>query len=177
MSPHGRIVLVLAIAFGLMALEARRSRRLERALRRRGAIEPAGDVYPVMQILYPLAFLGPALEGWLAGRDSEMMVGIGAAVFAAGKALKYWAIATLGDLWTFRVLVVPGAPLVNGGPYRFLRHPNYLGVAAEIAGAALLFGAPWSGAGFTILFGGLMQRRIRVEERALAAATRGPFPP
>ena len=174
MTPHTRIVVVLAIVLVLMALETRRSRRLERALRRQGAIEPADDVYPIMQIVYPLAFLGPAVEGWLTARESPAMVAAGALVFAMGKAIKYWAIATLGDRWSFRVLVIPGAPLADGGPYRFLRHPNYVGVAAEIAGAALLFSAPWSGAALTIVFGAMMLRRIGVEERALAAAARGP---
>lgn len=174
MTPGMRVAVVLALVFSLMALETRRSRRQERALREKGAIEPPDDVYPVMQVLYPLAFLGPALEGWLTARESPAMVATGALVFAGGKAIKYWAIATLGDYWSFRVLVLPGAPLVDDGPYRFLRHPNYAGVAAEIAGAALLYGAPWSGAAFTLLFGAVLRRRIFVEQRALAAAGRRP---
>lgn len=174
MSVSGRILLVLATVVTLMALETRRSRRQERMLRRRGAIEPPDDVYPVMQVLYPLAFLVPAMEGWVTARHSAWMLAAGIVVFGAAKALKYWTIAALGDRWSFRVLVLPGAPLVTHGPYRFARHPNYIAVAGEIAGAALLFGAPWGGAAFTILFGAVMRTRIRVEERALEAATRGP---
>jgi methyltransferase len=74
---------------------------------------------------------------------------------------------SLGERWSFRVLVLPGAPLVARGAYRFLSHPNYIGVAGEIAGAALLMGGPRTGVLFTILFGWLMLRRIKVEERAL----------
>jgi len=91
----------------------------------------------------------------------------GAVVFAAAKAIKYWAIATLGDRWTFKVLVLPGAPLVTGGPYRWLRHPNYVGVVGELVGAALMAYAPLAGAVSVLLFGVLLIARIRVEERAL----------
>ena len=66
-------------------------------------------------------------------------------VFALAKGLKYWAIATLGDRWTFRVLVPPRSTRVAAGPYRFLRHPNYVGVAGELAGMALMAQAPIAG--------------------------------
>ena len=55
----------------------------------------------------------------------------------AAKALKWWAILTLGRFWTFRVIVVPGATLVAGGPYRWLRHPNYVGVIGELVGVGV----------------------------------------
>jgi methyltransferase len=168
MTPHARILLTLLIVFALMGVEAWRSRQNERRLRRRGAMEPPGDVYPPMQVLYPLAFVLPAVEGWLVPRGGAAWWMSGVAVFAAGKAIKYWAIAVLGDRWTFRVLVLPGAPLVRRGPYRVLRHPNYVGVAGEIAGAALLCAGPWTGAVLTLAFAALMRRRIHVEERALA---------
>lgn len=88
-------------------------------------------------------------------------------MFGLAKALKGWAISSLGTRWTFRVLVPPGDRLVASGPYRFLRHPNYLAVGGEIAGAALLVGAFFSGVVFLAGFGWLMRRRIAVEERAL----------
>ena len=168
MTPRARILLTLLVVFALMGVEAWRSRRNERGLRRRGAVEPPDDDYRLMQVLYPLAFLLPAAEGWLHPRAGAVWWMPGAAVFAAGKAIKYWAIAVLGDRWTFRVLVLPGAPLVRRGPYRLLRHPNYVGVAGEIAGAALLSSGPWTGAVLTLAFVGVMRRRIHVEERALA---------
>jgi methyltransferase len=86
------------------------------------------------------------------------------------KALKFWAIATLGPRWTFRVLVPPGAPLVTGGPYAWVRHPNYLAVIGEFVSFAILVGAPLTGLGSVIGFGALLRRRIRVEERALGIA-------
>lgn len=167
MTPHARIISTLVIIFGLMAVEARRSARNERALRARGAVEPPSDVYAWMRIVYPLAFIAPAVEGWLRVADPREWWLAGLVAFAVAKGLKYWAVRSLADRWSFRVLVVPGAPLVTRGPYRFLSHPNYLAVAGEIAGAALLVGGPRTGALFTILFGWLMLRRITVEERAL----------
>jgi methyltransferase len=89
-------------------------------------------------------------------------------VFVGAKILKYWTIRTLGERWTFKVLVPPGSERTRRGPYRVLAHPNYLAVAGEILGAALLVGGAWSGITFTILFGSLMLRRIQVEERALS---------
>src|SRR5207302_315004 len=78
----------------------------------------------------------------------------GATLFAAAKALKWWAIATLGPAWTFRVIVVPGAPLVASGPYRFVAHPNYIGVVGELVGATLMTGAFISGPIATALIEG-----------------------
>ena len=96
----------------------------------------------------------------------------GAAVFVAAKALKWWAILSLGPFWTFRVIVVPGARLVAAGPYRWLRHPNYVGVIGELAGVALMTGAPLSGVAGFVTFGWLVLRRISVEERAIREAAR-----
>jgi methyltransferase len=96
----------------------------------------------------------------------------GAVVFAAAKALKWWAILSLGPFWTFRVIVVPGAPIVATGPYRWLRHPNYVGVLGELAGVAAFTGALVSGPVAIVAFAGLLIRRIAVEERMLETAAR-----
>ena len=155
-----------------MLLETRRSRRNEHALRQQGAVEPAGDVYPLMQVAYPACFLGMAAEAVARGPAPPLWVLSGALVFVWAKALKYWAMAALGPRWSFRVLVLPGAPLIRSGPYRWVRHPNYIGVAGELAGAALMAHAPVAGLIALAGFGGLMRARIRVEERALNACER-----
>jgi methyltransferase len=160
-------VLVLAIVFAPMLAEAVRSRANERRLRARGAVEPAGDVYGWMQIAYPSSFLLMGAEAAWRGTSPGGWLAAGLALFAVAKALKYWAIAALGWRWTFRVLVLPGAPLVATGPYRLLRHPNYVAVAGELLGAALMFMAPLTGALAVAGFGALMKRRVRVEEGAL----------
>jgi methyltransferase len=147
--------------------EAALAARHDRALRARGATEPAADVYGLMQLAYPLCFAAMAGEAWLRGADVDRMFLSGAIVFAAAKGLKYWAIATLGERWTFRVLVPPGSALVAAGPYRWLRHPNYVAVAGELAGFAVMAQAAVTGVTALIVFVLLMLARVRVEERAL----------
>jgi methyltransferase len=159
---------LVALAFVPMLLETGKSAAHERALRAAGAVEPSDDVYKVMQIAYPASFLAMILEAWLRGRNLPAApAAVGAAVLVAAKGLKYWAMATLGPRWTFRVLVPAKSSLITGGPYRFLRHPNYVGVIGELLGFALLAGAPVAGAAALAGFGWLLRARIRVEERAL----------
>jgi methyltransferase len=158
---------LLVVALLPMIVEARLAARHERALRAAGAVEPPGDVYGVMRIAYPACFLAMSIEGWLRGLDRDLVLAIGAGVFAVSKALKYWAIATLGERWTFRVLVPPDSRRVVAGPYTMMRHPNYVGVLGELLGMGLMAHAPVTGAASVIGFGALMAARIRVEERAL----------
>ena len=164
------VITLLAIVFVPMLIEARRAARNERRQLERGGIEPSGDVYKVMQIAYPAVFLAMIGEGW--GRGSSDWVISGLVIFAIAKALKWWAILSLGDSWTFRVIVRPGVRLVATGPYRWLRHPNYVAVVGELAAVALMSGARIAGPAGTLLFGVLMFRRISVEERALGAVDR-----
>jgi methyltransferase len=156
------------VIFAAMLAEAVVAGRHDRALRRLGAVEPAGDVYAAMQIAYPASFIVILAEGCWRGAPLDGIAVVGLCVLAVAKALKYWAIATLGTRWTFRVLVPPGSSRIAAGPYRWLSHPNYLAVAGEISGAALAMHAFVSGpvalAGFIFL----MRRRIRIEESALA---------
>lgn len=161
---------ISAAAFIPMMLEALRSASNERALRAAGAREPAGDVYAAMQVLYPGSFLAMAIEAWLRGSGPNAMALTGALVFVCAKALKYWAVATLGRRWTFRVLVPPASDLIMRGPYRLLRHPNYVGVVGELVGFAIVAQAPVAGVLATMAFGMLLRARIRVEEAALRSA-------
>ena len=167
-----RAAIVAAAAFVPMLLEARRSRRNDVILRAQGAVEPPGDVYAWMQIAYPGCFVAIVAEAALRQQPAGVAAAAGAVIFVLAKALKYSAIAALGDRWTFRVLVLPGRPLVTSGPYRWLRHPNYVGVAGELIGAALMAGSPVTGVIAFVAFGGMMLARIRVEERALNACGR-----
>src|SRR5438270_13649751 len=155
-----------------MALESLRARRNERAERARGGIEPPDDVYAVMRVVYPAAFAAMLIEGVLRRGAPPRALAAGAAVFAAAKALKWWAIVSLGPFWTFRVIVVPGAPLVARGPYRWVAHPNYIGVVGELVGATLMTGAFISGPIATAIFGMLLRKRVAVEERMLRKAAR-----
>jgi methyltransferase len=159
--------LTLLAVLLMMGGEALLSSYNAAVLRARGAVEPADDVIATMQWAYPLAFVAMAVEGALTGPPPGPVVVAGLAVFGLAKALKIWAIATLGWRWTFRVLVPPGAPLVAAGPYRVMRHPNYLAVVGELVGVALTVGAPLTGVLGVLGFGALLRRRIAVEDRAL----------
>jgi methyltransferase len=170
----GALVTHPLVVFGIVAVtmagESTLSRRHERRLRALGAVEPAEDVYGWMQVAYPLGFAACLLEGWWRGPEWTTVSASGLLAFTAGKTIKYVAMATLGSRWTFRVLPLPQTPLVDRGIYRWLRHPNYVGVCGEILGIALWMRAPVAGTLFALLFGWLLRARIRVEERALATA-------
>src|SRR2546423_7087247 len=167
-----RVGVLVVVVFASMLVEARRASRNERAQRARGGVEPPDDVYGLVRTAYPLAFTAMLVEAALRGRPSTPVFAAGALVFAAAKALKWWAILSLGPFWTFRVIVIPQAPLIRRGPYRWLRHPHYVGVGGELTGVALLAGAPVSGVAALAGFGLLLFKRIRVEERMLATASR-----
>lgn len=160
-------LLALTAVLLMMAGEYALSRHNERILRERGAIEPADDVIGIMRWAYPGCFAAMAIEGAWFGPATPEALSIGLAIFGFAKALKIWAISTLGIRWTFRVLVLPGASLVSRGPYAVLRHPNYVAVIGEIIGIALLVWAPFTGALSVGGFSALLSRRIRVENRAL----------
>lgn len=158
---------VFVLVFLPMVLEAALSARNDSRLRARGAQEPAGDVIRAMQFGYPAAFLVMIGEAGWRQPSFDAVAAVGLATFVAAKLIKYWAIATLGDRWTFRVLVPPGSAPVASGPYRICRHPNYVAVAGELLGVALMTHSIFAGPVATIAFVLLIRRRIEVEERAL----------
>ena len=159
--------LTVVAALLMMAGEAVLSAVNERALRARGAIEPPGDVINLMRWAYPGAFIAMGIEGAVSGPAPPNVLMSGLAAFGLAKALKVWAMSSLGAKWSYRVLVVPGDPLVTTGPYHFLSHPNYLAVVGEIISVAAIVWAPITGVLATIGFGRLMITRIRVEDQAL----------
>jgi methyltransferase len=139
------------------------SARNTRALLARGAYEVGAGHYPFMVLLHA-AWLGGL---WLLARNLPAN-GVLVLLYALLQVLRVWVIATLGDRWTTRIIVLPGAPLVRSGPYRFLSHPNYAVVAAEIALLPLVFGLAEYAVIFSVLNGILLLWRIRAEDRALA---------
>jgi methyltransferase len=162
---------MLTVVFVPMLVEARRAKLNERAQLARGGVEADGDVYQVMRVAYPAAFLMMIAEGTVRGGPSRGFLTIGIVLFLAAKALKWSAILALGQSWTFRVITVSRAALVTAGPYRVFRHPNYVGVIGELAGVALMSGALLAGPLATLGFGLLILKRITIEERALRAAS------
>jgi methyltransferase len=163
------------IATGVVALVALArlaelwyARRNTRALLDAGGVEVGGNHYPLIVALH---------AAWLIAIVAAVPPDAGVSVpllvlFAILQGLRAWVLLSLGRYWTTRVITVPGAPLVRRGPYRFLRHPNYLVVAGEIAVLPLAFGAWGVAVAFSALNGALLAWRISVEDRVLAPRRR-----
>lgn len=161
------VAVAFAVVMIAMLIELIISTRHESRLRARGAVEPTGDPHPVMRWAYPGSFVAMTVEGALRGVPLDWVTGAALVLFLTAKALKYWAMATLGERWSFRVLVLPGAPLIASGPYTWVNHPNYVGVLGEVAAFGLLMRAPVTGALAMVCWIWLLRWRIRIEERAL----------
>ncbi|MFL5374140.1 MAG: isoprenylcysteine carboxyl methyltransferase family protein [Myxococcales bacterium] len=157
---------------GLVACQRLVELRLSRAnLRKalaRGAVEYGRGHFPVMAALHGAFLCSCALEVVLWHRPFPGAVGWGAlAAFVLAQGLRYWAIASLGDRWNVRVIVVPGEALIVRGPYRYVRHPNYLAVAIELATLPLIHGAYLTAIVFSAMNAALLRVRIRTEQAAL----------
>lgn len=134
-----------------------------------GGRETGQGHYVVMVVLHTGLLVGALVEAWWRRPDVPLL--LAATMFAlvlASQALRWWCIATLGRQWNTRVIVVPGLPLVRSGPYRRLRHPNYVAVVVEGFALPLVHAAWWTAVVFTVANAVLLMVRIRVEERALA---------
>jgi methyltransferase len=150
-------------------VELRLSARNARWSMERGAVEVGQGHFGVMKALHSLFFLGCAAEVVCLGRPfvpalSWPMLGVA----LAAQGLRYWAIGSLGRRWNVRVIVLPDVPAVAHGPYRFLRHPNYVAVVLEGMAVPLIHGAWWTAVAFTLANALLLRVRIRCEEDALA---------
>jgi methyltransferase len=140
---------------------------------RRGGVEYGRGHYPVMVALHTGLLVAVLAESWLRRPDVPAALAWSMLVLVlAAQALRWWCIATLGPRWNTRVIVIPGMAPVTTGPYRWVRHPNYLAVVVE--GVALpLFHAAWiTAVVFTVANAALLATRIRVEDAALASLPR-----
>ena len=141
------------------------ARRNERRLLASGGVEVGARHYPLFIVLH---------ASWLVAIWSLVPADAPVswpllALFIVLQAARVWVVASLGRFWTTRVITMPGAPLVKRGPYRFVRHPNYVVVVCEIAVLPLAFGAWQIAVVFSVLNALLLAHRIRVEDRALDA--------
>jgi methyltransferase len=159
------LALVALQRLGELALAGRNTR----ALLARGAVEIGARHYPLIVFLHT-AWLLSIL--WFLPSPAPIhgpMLG----VFLLLQGLRVWVLATLGPYWTTRIISLPGAPLATGGPYRYVRHPNYLVVAGEIAVLPLIFGETVVAVVFSLVNAGLLAWRIRQEEAGLSARRQG----
>jgi methyltransferase len=153
------LALVTLQRLGELALARHNTARL----RARGAIEIGARHYPLLVLMHT-AWLASL---WIWGRDQRVDL-IALSAFIVMQGLRVWVLATLGERWTTRIILLPDAPLVTSGPYRYFSHPNYAVVAAEIALLPLALHLPWLALIFTILNAAVLAIRIRAEQRAMS---------
>lgn len=165
-----RFLLFLLVLAAQRLWEVRKSQRHADSLLAAGGLEFAPHQYQLMKVLHAGWFV--AMAGEVVGKRRPFhpaLAWFAAALFAAGQALRYAAMHTLGPRWTARVVTLPGVPPISHGIYRYLRHPNYLGVVLEIAAVPLLHSAWWTAVAFSLANLLLLRARMRVEEAALMA--------
>lgn len=162
---------MILIAYAIIALvilqragELMLADRNTRKLKARGAVEIGGGHYRFIVLLH-MAWLMAVL--WLIPTPVVIHWGW-ILVFLLLQAARVWVIASLGPYWTTRIISLPDVPLVKRGPYRFVRHPNYLVVAGEILALPLAFGETWVAIIFSIVNAAVLYWRIREEEAGLA---------
>ena len=156
----GLLGLTTAQRLGELALARWNTRRLID----RGAYEVGAGHYPLIVALHGAWLVG--LWAWVLYRNPPLNL-IWAGVYLGLQLLRVWVLASLGDRWTTRIIILPGAPLVRRGPYRFIPHPNYTVVALEIAVLPLAFGLWVYSLAFTLLNAGVLTIRIQTENAAL----------
>jgi len=158
-------LLVLALVAAQRISELYLAMRNTRALLARGGVEVGAGHYPAIVAVHSLWLA--ALLWWVFTHETVVSWPL-LAVYLALQPLRWWVIRTLGSYWTTRIITVPGAPLITGGPFRFVRHPNYIVVALEIAVLPLAFGAWPLTLAFSLANAAVLAVRLRAEETALA---------
>lgn len=170
LSLYGYLLLVLCIAMQRL-LELRRSKRNEAGLKRRGAQEAASSHFTAMRGLHVGWLVGCMAEAYWRHQPPALAVSMPAlAILMLGQTLRFAAMSALQERWTVRIMTLPGVPPVTHGIYRYIRHPNYLGVGLELAALPLLYGSWITALGFGIANAVMLRIRIRAEEAALDAA-------
>jgi methyltransferase len=159
--------LVLALVTTERLAELALSRWNAARLLATGAVEHGQEHYPAIVGLHVAWLAGLWLVAWDRPVNLTWLF-----VYLAFEVLRAWVMATLGRRWTTRIIVPPSAPLVRSGPYRFLSHPNYVVVTAEVAVLPLVFGLPWYALVSSVVNAAVLAVRIRAENAALAPLRR-----
>jgi len=162
--PPNPLPTILLLLAALRVLELAIARRNTRRLLAEGAVEAGSAHYPLIIALHLAWFLALSfLVPWGQPPQWPWLI-----LFLLLQPLRLWVIATLGRFWTTRVISLPSAPLIRRGPFRFVRHPNYLIVELELISLPLAFGAPWIALVFGLANALIIAWRIRIEENLLA---------
>lgn len=151
-------------------LELIYSKRNEKKLRQKGALEFGKDHYPYIVLMHVMFFISMITEFFLSGRDGKLNIinYLFLVIFILLQSGRIWVLTSLGGYWNTRILRIPGMQLVTSGPYKYLKHPNYVIVACEIFVLPMIFNLYVTAAVFTILNFFMLRVRIRDENKALA---------
>ncbi|MGI9534738.1 MAG: isoprenylcysteine carboxyl methyltransferase family protein [Thermodesulfobacteriota bacterium] len=148
-------------------LELRLAKKNEKVVRKEGAIEYDREGYKYIVFMHVGFFISLILEKYLLNRGFNSLSLLIFIIFIFTQLLRYWAITSLGKYWNTKILVVPNTPLIAKGPYKYLKHPNYLAVITEIVVIPLIFSCYITCIIFSTLNFLTLLRRIRIEENAL----------
>lgn len=140
-------------------------------MRSLGGYEVGAEHYRYIVLLHVMFFVSLLSEVEMRGLTAETPHPLPFALFLLAQGLRVWCLASLGKFWNTRIFVLPGSRPVVRGPYRFLRHPNYVVVGLELLALPLAFGAPVTAVVFSLLNAMVLRVRIRAEENALCDVT------
>jgi methyltransferase len=166
-APLGISIALLVLVMAQRLAELVIAKRNTAALMASGGVEHGAAHYPLIVLMHAAWLVGLWL--FAAGLEPDLPL---AALYLALQAFRIWTLVSIGSRWTTRIIVVPGETLVAKGPYRFMRHPNYAVVVAEILVLPLVFGLHLYALIFSLLNAGMLAIRISAEERALADVRR-----
>ena len=163
--------IILSIVIVQRLLELVIAKRNEKNMRAKGAYEVGASHYPLMILLHVSFFISLLVEVTTFNLTPSPLFLVFLILFLCVQGLRVWCLTSLGSFWNTKIIVLPGAHVVTKGPYKYLRHPNYLVVSMEIALLPLMFEAYFTAICFTILNAMMLSVRIPTEERALKEAT------
>ena len=163
--------IILSIVILQRLLELVIAKRNEKNMRTQGAYEVGASHYPLMILLHVSFFISLLVEVTTFNLTSSPLFLVFLIMFLCVQGLRVWCLTSLGSFWNTKIIILPGANVVTKGPYKYLRHPNYLVVSMEIALLPLMFEAYFTAICFTILNSLMLSIRIPTEERALKEAT------
>ncbi|XUX06066.1 isoprenylcysteine carboxyl methyltransferase family protein [Sporosarcina sp. UB5] len=163
--------IVLTIIILQRIVELIIAKRNEKWMKSEGAFEAGASHYPYMVAMHVCFFIALITEVLFFNRQLSAVWTIWLAIFLAAQIMRIWCLTSLGKYWNTKIIVLPNAKVVRKGPYKWLRHPNYMIVATELLVLPLLFNAFITAVVFSLLNVWMMSVRIPAEEEALREAT------
>ncbi|MFJ8237772.1 isoprenylcysteine carboxyl methyltransferase family protein [Ureibacillus sp. NPDC094379] len=163
--------IIVSFVIAQRLIEVSVAKRNEKRMLRKGAYEVGASHYPIMILLHVSFFISLIIEVLLVDRPLSPIFLLLFIIFLGTQALRIWCLSTLGEYWNTKIIILPGANVVKKGPYKYIRHPNYLVVCIEILLLPTMFQAYFTAIIFTLLNFIMLSVRIPMEEKALMEAT------